>query len=282
MSQPPPVKSQLNNLKRIISSYPTSSADHAAWARAKSRSSFRPSSPFPPLPAIPISGRSAAVQLYWREFDWNREAPARLLPGLQRILEQSKGNLKRFCLYSIQYFRIKHSRSFRPGASLVPPFSDLERSLLPSAFLASLDRRPELFSAAQHPKVCSAFDSIKIKKKLEAAFPEEFSKEVDLTLLNQGPTSEENSRTYINTVDPLSPSPTGVNQNNSAPLEAVPQPPVTDLKSEGSDSDSPDPSVDEFAYVESLPRPSATDGRHSAGKRRSIRTARFNSSDYVF
>ena len=127
-------KAQLDMLSKQISGFPNSSEDQAAWIRARSRSSFRPDSPFPPVPAIPLSSASASVKIFWRDFNWNREAPARLLPGLLRILEQSSGRLRSFCLHSIQYFRIKHSRSFRPGFATVPPFSALERKFQPLIF----------------------------------------------------------------------------------------------------------------------------------------------------
>ena len=104
----PTAKIQLKELKQLIDSYPLTETDRAAWARAKSRSSFKPSSPFPPLPSIPISARTAEAKIFWRRHCWSQESAVKLLPGLQQILVQATGSLKTVCLRTIQYFRIKH------------------------------------------------------------------------------------------------------------------------------------------------------------------------------
>lgn len=301
MSRKPSTKTQLHNLRKLVDGFPTSQEDHAAWARAKSRSSFRPDSPFPPLPAVPISAAAATARIFWRDFDWNREAPARLLPGLLRILEQASGRLRRSCLYAIQYFRIKHFRSYKPGSPKVPPFSDLERKLLAPAFVASLVRRPELFSVGPPPLALPAFEVLKVVNKLKEVYPQGFnrvdskqeSKEEDLNLIKQVLPLIKNSvlpaaRTTVSSPDFTSEecpdiNTTSINEASILDTTSVRYFKSTTTVSDSSDSGSSlDVSRDEFAFVEKLPRPSATDDRHLAGKRKSTRTSRFASSDYIF
>ena len=253
-------KTQLEDLKRIIARSPVSTTDRAAWEKAKSRSSFRPSSLFPPLPAIPISSKLADSKLAWRRQIWNSEAPARLVPGLLLILEQSSGSLRFQCLYCLQYLRFKHFSDFTPGDSKLPPFSNLERSLLPPPFIRLLDRRPELFIGSSILQNCSAFETAKIKHKLKDAFPAQFKP------INLPPTKPNSDLTLVKE---------GL---NGPELEAV-NLTFDDSSLEGSSpvrSVSPDPSEDIFSFTELLPRPEATASRHKSGKRRSVRSTRFS------
>ena len=235
-------KHQLESLAHIVASCPLNSSDLSAWTRAKSRSSFRPSSPFPPLPAIPISGRSAKSRLFWRRETWSKEAPARLLPGFQTILEQSSGSLRVSCLTAIQYFRITHFRNFRPGNPTLPPLSSLERKLLPPTLISTLNKKPSIFSKILVPEPLPFFESIKIKETLKSSFPAHFNQKETLTK-----------------VDPINPDPSA-SQEISAP----------------------DLSVDQFSFIESFQRPDATNSRHKTGKRRSVMTKRFTSRDYIY
>ena len=237
----PTVDIQLKELKNLIDSYPLSSLDRAAWARAKSRSSFRPSSPFRPLPCIPISNRTSEAKIFWRKLSWSQEAPSKLLPGLQLILDKASGPLKNACLRAIQYFRIKHYRAFKPGFPTVPPLSEREKILLPKILISTLNTKPGVFSIKPKSKPLPPFELAKIKEALKVVYSPKFF----VSLVSDSETSEGDSDIVLE--------------------EAT-----------------PDTNRDQFSFVEGLPRPEATKDRHHIGKRRSVRSRRFSSSDFIF
>ena len=237
----PTVDVQLKELKDLIVSNPLTLSDRAAWARAKSRSSFRPSSPFRPLPCIPISNKSSEAKIFWRKLSWSQEAPVKLLPGLQHILDQASGPLKSACLRAIQYFRIKHYRAFKPGYPTVPPLTEREKKLLPRILISTLNKKPGVFSVKPCSKPLPPFELAKIKETLKTSFPSKFF----VSLVSDSESSEGDSDIVFEEVIP-------------------------------------DTNKDQFSFVEGLPRPEATEGRHHLGKRRSVRSRRFSSSDFIF